>query len=857
MKKRRRSPPQFAFWIARRFSRSEDHFSVLGDMEEEFFFQIQEMGLRRARCWYRAQVFKSLPLFFKNSFVWSCVMFKNYLSVAFRNLKKQKGYNLINISGLAVGLAVCILIMLVVRDELRYDRFHENADRLFRVIRVDNRDADQHRIALTQAPLAEALKQTFPEVEEAATFNYSGGSIRVGSEYFPDIRISFTDPSFWRMFSFDFIRGDPLTVLDDPHSVVITDDESEKLFGNKNPIGRVLEFRGFVDLKVTGVIRKPRHSHIDLGVIMSKELYREFGVDIQTWQRFNYTTYVLLQKNARPEDLNRKLFTFLDSVFSPDAQMALELQPLKRVYLHSRFDYDVMTRTSDVRLSAVLSLIALFILMMACINFMNLSTARSEKRMREVGLRKVVGASRSQLIRQFLCESVFMAFLAAAVSVILVELSLPFFNNLLRKELIFLGVLSPGMIFSLCGIAMVTGLAAGSYPALVLSSLRPVYTVQGKPKKGGHFLRRLLVVSQFAVSLILVILTIVVYKQLHYMQQKNLGYDKENLICMSIDQKNRNRYSVLKNSFLSLPEVENVTAAMNLPNWQGPSYNLENWEGREDDSVIKMHHGYVDVDYFETFKMEIIQGRGFSKEFPADKLSSLVVNEEAVKRMGMKDPIGKNVTTLEGQGHIIGVVKDFHFDNLRNKISPMLFQLEPVSTQYIIVRIRPGDIPHTLHSLEKRWKEAVSDRPFRYAFLDDVLNRNYVFEVTIGKTVLFFSGLAVFIACMGLFGLASYTAERRTREIGIRKVMGASLPNIIALLSREFSRRVVLAGLLACPLAYLGAGMILSHYAYRISLGILIFLLPVCGFFVLSLATVSVQSVRAALSRPADTLRHE
>ncbi|MBN1272913.1 MAG: ABC transporter permease [Candidatus Aminicenantes bacterium] len=857
MKNRRLTPPPFALWIVRTFSRSEDNFSVLGDMEEEFFLRSQEMGLCRAKWWFRFQVLQSLPRFLRNSLVWSFVMFKNYFIVALRNVKKQKGYSFINIAGLAVGMAVCILILLVVRDEFSYDRFHEKADRLYRVIRVDNRDTDQRRIALTQAPLADALKQTFPEIEEAATFNYSGGSIRISDEYFPGIRISLTDPSFFRMFSFDFLRGDPDTALNDPHSVVITEEESEKFFGPKDPLGKVLEFRGLVDLKVTGVFRKPRHSHIELGLIMSKELYREAGVDIQTWQRFNYTTYVLLRKNVRPEDVNSKLFTFLDSIFSADTRMALELQPLKRIYLHSGFDYDVMIRTSDIRLSVILSIIAIFILVIACVNFLNLATARSEKRMREVGLRKVVGASRSQLIRQFLSESVFLAFLAAAVAVILVEFSLPFFNNLLQKDMTLFGTMSPGMIFSLCAIAMITGLAAGVYPAFVLSSLQPVCTVQGKPKKGRNFLRRLLVVSQFAVSLILVILTVVVYKQLHYMQHKKLGYDKENLVCISLDQENKGRYSALKNSFLSMPQVENVAAAMNLPNWQGPSYNLENWEGKESDSSIQMHHGYVDYDYFETYKMEIIQGRGFSKEFSADKRTSLIVNEEAVRRMGMEDPIGKQLDTLDGPGRIIGVVKDFHFDNLRNKISPMLFQLEPANTRFVIVRIQPGNIQRTINSLEKRWKEVVSNQPFRYAFLDDVLNLIYIFEITIGKTILFFSGLAVFIACMGLFGLASYTAEQRTKEIGIRKVLGATIPNIMAILSQEFSKRVVLAGLIACPLAYLGAGMILSHYAYRTSLDVLIFLLPVVGAFILAFFTVSFQSVKAALSRPVDSLRHE
>ncbi|MBN2246461.1 MAG: FtsX-like permease family protein [Candidatus Aminicenantes bacterium] len=540
--------------------------------------------------------------------------------------------------------------------------------------------------------------------------------------------------------------------------------------------------------------------------------------------------------------------------------MALELQPLSKIYLHSSaYDYDVQTQTSDIRVVYIFSLIAIFTLLIACINFMNLATARSERRMREVGMRKVIGATKIQLIRQFISESILMAFLAMFIAVFLVELLLPFFNSIFIKHMSFIKSFNIVGMLVLLAFVLFTGFIAGSYPAFFLSSFLPINSLQGKQKKGNEksLIRKLLVVGQFTVSIVLIIMTTVLYKQLHFMQHKKLGYDKERMVSIPMSQEIKSRYEALKNSFLESSDVVSFTAADNLPNWQGPSYYLEEWEGRNTDKIIKMHECTVDYDYFKTFDMEIIQGRTFSRDFSTDMDSALLINEEAARQMNMTAPVGKHLGSSENERQIIGVVKDFHHDSLRNRIQPMTFQLDPENTNYLIFRLSTGVLPEKLVYLEDKWKKIILNHPFSYYFLDQVLNRNYQPEIIIGKAISFFSILAILIASLGLFGLAAFTAEQSTKEIGIRKILGASSLEIFTLLAKDFTLRVAAAGIIALPLSYLGAVTFLKNYAFRTSLGVLVFILPILASLFLALLIVSYQSIRASLINPSTFLRYE
>ena len=860
MKNPSKRPPKFPSWLAKCISRKEENYSLLGDLEEDYLFFLKKKGRRKASLWYWYQIFSSLPRLLKNSFLWSFIMFRNYLLIAVRNIKKHKGISFINIIGLSVGLAICIVIFLFVRDEWSYDLFHKNSNRLYRVIRVDNRDSDQQRIALTQAPLASSLKENYREIEEATTFNYGGGTVSHGDKYFANLRIGFTTPSFFRMFSYEFLNGNPERVLDEPHSVVLTNETALRLFGGKNPIGDSIEFSEQVDLKVTGIIREPQKSHIDFDLIVPLSLHKEFGVDLSSFNRFNYTTYVLLHEQLSSKEVDKKLFTYLDSIYGPDSRMALELQPLSKIYLHSSsYDYDVHARTSDIRVLIIFSLIAVFTLLIACINFMNLATARSERRMREVGIRKVIGATRIQLIRQFISESILMAFVAMFMAVFLVELLLPFFNSIFMKHMSFIKSFNIFGMLVLLAFVLFAGFIAGSYPAFFLSAFIPINSLHGKHKKGNEksLIRKLLVVGQFTVSIVLIIMTTVLYKQLHFMQHKKLGYNKERMVCIPMSQEVRSRYEALKNSFLDSSNVVSLTAADNLPTWQGPSYYLEEWEGRNSEKVIKMHECAVDYDYFKTFEMEIIHGRTFSRDLITDMNSSLLVNEEAARQMNMTDPVGKYLGSNENKRLIIGIVKDFHHDSLRNRIQPMTFKLDPENTNYIIFRLSTGTLAEKLVSLEDKWKKIIQNQPFNYYFLDQFLNRNYQPEIIIGKAITFFSMLAIFIASLGLFGLAAFTAEQRTKEIGIRKILGASSIEIFTLLARDFTLRVAAAGIIAVPISYLGAVTYLKNYAFRTSLGVLVFVLPILASLFLALFTVSYQSIRASRINPSTSLRYE
>jgi len=788
-------------------------------------------------------------------------MFISYLKTAFRNLKRHAGYSFINIVSLSIGMACFIFIALIIRGEFQVDKFHERADRIYRVIRVDNNSGETTRVAVTQAPLAAALKRDFPDVEKAACFNYIGDElVKYGNKKIKQEWISLAEPDFFEIFSYTFLAGTPESALKQPHSAVLTDEVAQKLFGEEDPIGKILRIRNMPDVMVSAVIKDHKDSHLHFSIILPFSLYREIGVNIDNWGHYNYTTYVQLQENADPAAFKAKIKGALSQYISPETKFTLEIQPLKRIYLYSDYAYDVKTIHVNILVVYVLGIVAFLILFIACINFMNLATARSARRAREVGLRKVVGAKRGQLVSQFLGESLLFSFISLVFAVVIVELFLPLINSIqpIKAYALFESkdiILYLGLVL----IALMTGLISGSYPALFLSRFQPTMVLKGflGQTSGRGMLRKILVVSQFTFSIILIIATLTVFRQMRFMQNKDLGYDKSNLLVCFLPDNMRSSYEPLKTELLRHRTISKVTACLNLPTWVGPSYMLSDWDGRDSDKEIYMYHGSVDYDFFDTFGIDIVQGRKFSRDFATDKETALIVNEEAVRTLGMKDPIGKKMGHFKGKGTIIGVMEDYHYATLRDRIGPLVLDLNPQDTAYMILKVSPEDLTGTTAWIEKIWNGYDPNQTFEARLLEDILEDVYLTESIISRFFNYAAYLSLLLSCLGLFGLAAYSVEQRIKEVGIRKVLGASVGDIISLLSKEHLKLIAIANIFAWPLGYFAMRMFMQNYPFRASLGIEIFLMSAAAGFGIAFLTVFYQTFKAARANPADTLKYE
>ena len=788
-------------------------------------------------------------------------MIKNYLITALRNLKRHPGYSFINIAGLSIGMACFILIALIIRGEFQVDAFHERSDRIFRVTRLDEFEGEINRVALTQAPLAAALKRDFPEVEKAACFNYYGQSlVKYEDTTINQNFISFAEPDFFEIFSYIFMAGTPASALSLPHSAILTEEVAEKFFGTEDPIGKILHIRNMPDVMVTAVIKSHKDSHLNFSIILPFSLYREIGVDIDTWNRYNYTTYVQLQENTEPAAFEAKIEDALIRYTSPEIRFKLEIQPLARIYLHSDYEYDVHTIHIDVMLIYVLGLVAFFILLIACINFTNLSTARSARRAREVGLRKVVGARRSQLVYQFLGESMLFTFISLVFASVIVEFSLSLINSIQPFKAYTLFKSNDLVLYlGLLAVAIITGFISGGYPAFFLSRYQPAKVLKGSLAKssGRALLRKALVVCQFSFAILLIIATLTVFRQMRFMQNQDLGYDKSNLLVCSLPENMYKNYTSLKTDLLRYRNIASVTACMNLPTWVGPSYLLSEWDGRDSDKEIYMYHGSVDYDFFETFNIPIIQGRAFSRDFATDKESALIVNEEALRVMGMQDPIGKKMGHFKRDGVIIGVMEDYHFATLRDRIGPLVLDLDPQATNFVIIKVNPENLATTSAWIEQVWNDYDPDQTFEAKLLDEILKDAYFTEEEVSRFFNYATYLALLISCLGLFGLAAYSVEQRIKEVGIRKVLGASTTDIFSMLSKEHLKLIAISNIIAWPLGYFAMRAFLQNYPFRASLGIDIFLMSAFAAFAIAFITVFSQAIKASLANPADILKYE
>ncbi len=779
-------------------------------------------------------------------------MIKNYIKIAFRNIRRYKGFSLINIAGLAVGMGCFILVFLWVYDELNYDTFHTHSDRLCRIILRKAGDPSDPGVPSVPYILPKILKDEYPEIVEVTrvrTHAYSS-AVRYGDTSFYEHRFFLTDPSFFSMFSYDFIEGNPETALNDLSSLVITREAARRYFGDEDPMGKVIRWNNTRDLEVTGIVEKvPYNSHLQFDFMASLQLYD--SERISSWWR-ETVGYVLLQEGASIEDISRKIAGTIQR-YHPEDDYVVSLQPVREAHLNI-----AQGGRSDRRFILIFALIAVMVLAIACVNFMNITTARSGIRALEVGMRKVVGATRADIIKQFLGESMLLSLVSFCLAVVLVDLFLPVFNSLQGKEMSLLGSGKLIIYLFLVMAAVMTGFIAGSYPAFFLSAFQPAKVLKKESRRGrrGSLFRTILVIGQFSVSVLLIILTVVAYKQMRHIRNTELGFSREQIVHIQTNDQLREAYKTFKERLLQDPHILNVTYSSAPPHLLFNVNNFE-WEGMDSDREVELNFLYVDHDYAETFGLEIVQGRDFSEEYPTDATEAYVVNEAAVRFMGMADPIGKRVVLAGRPGRIIGVVKNFNHQPLIFDISPLVMGIRPSWYYDLLIKINPRDIQGSLAYIERIFKDTSPAFPFEYRFLDDWFEEIYVLLKIMNKILNSLAFLAVFISCLGLFGLASLLLEQRKKEIGIRKVLGASTRGIMFLLSRKFLRIILVANLIAVPLAYFAAEKFLNLFVYRTKLDVGVVMVTVGVTFVVALVTIGYQVIKTALADPIDAIRYE
>ena len=810
-------------------------------------------------------------------------MFKNYFKTAFRNLVKSKGFTTINIVGLAAGLATCLLIILYVIDEMTYDRFNQKMEQIYRV------DADLqfggHNFILAAAPdpLGAALKREFPQVKQYVRLRSHGGlMIKKGDQNSPEDRVILADSTLFDVFTLQMISGDSRTALVNPNSVVITESMAKKYFpgiGNNDIVGKTLTVDDTSLYKITGLIKdvpEASHFHYDFFVSMYGQLS---SYEMNQWTSNNFNTYIVLDKNADPKKLSAQLDPFVMKNVAPFFKslnlteeefkkqgnyLHYDLMPLGRIHLYSQKDSE-LEANGNIQYVTIFSLIALFILLIACVNFMNLSTARSAGRAREVGVRKVLGSLRKHLISQFLTESLLISFVAMILALVIAALLLPSFNSLSGKNFSLNAFLAPWLLPSLLLLTIVVGLLAGMYPAFYLSSFKPVAVLKGKVAGGlkTSWLRSGLVIFQFAISIFLIIGTLVIYTQLNYIRNKDIGYKRDQVLVIKNTYALGNSAKVFKEELLKFSGVQNVTMTGYLPTagWRSdsPLFPKPTLDTKD---AVSTQIWHIDEDYIPTLQMKMVQGRNFSKDFPTDS-SGIIINEAFAKLIGYRDAVNKPLYYMNDfpkkdftKYTIIGVVKNFNFNSLHENVTPLAFFLSS-QTGSMALRIKTDHPDQLISSIENSFKKLAPGMPFSYSFMDEDFNRTYKAEQKMGGLSIAFSALAILIACLGLFGLVTFAASQRTKEIGIRKVLGASVSNVTAMLSKDFLKLVFIAALISFPLAWWAMSQWLQGFAYRVELSWWIFLIAGLAAILIAMITISFQAIKAAVANPVDSLRSE
>ena len=790
-------------------------------------------------------------------------MNRNFFLVTLRNISRQKAFTFINITGLAIGLAASLLILLWVQDELSYDRFHEKGELIYRVEEDQFYSGERYHVTVTPHPSGPVWKEKIPEITEQARVNRLPRVLfRRNDNVFFESSIVASDSGLFKMFTFPLILGDPETLLDSPHSIVLTKKLADKYFGDENPLGKTITVENRYQFMVTGVIKDmPENSIFTFEGIIPYSFMHEIGAVSDSWGNNSIFTFVELQKGANIEEVNKKL-TDVVLEYNPETLTKFMVFPFLDIHLHAQFGF--RETRGPVITVWIFSMIAVFILLIACINFINLSTAKASSRARETGIRKVLGADRKTMILHFMSESLILVALSMVLSLIIVGLSLELFNNVSGKEFTLSDLRDWKFIISFIATGIVAGIVSGLYPAFYLSSAKPVTTLKGDTMtgKGNGLLRKGLVVLQFTLSVVIAISAVFLYMQLMFMQNKDLGYDKENLIAIPMSEEMNGKYYSLKEELLKETLIQGVTAGLHNPVMMGSNSGGARWDGMDPERHVLIGTNAVDYDYLETMKMELVSGRSFSRDFTADMArdttGNFLINEEVARLMGEDDPVGRNFRFMGLNGTIVGVLKNFHFKGADEPIEPMAFALADTSyLRVILVRLTPGKTEESLIAVEKTWKRIIPEYPLEYTFVDQDYQDLFRTETRLADLLRYFTVLALIIASLGLYGLSSYATERRTNEIGIRKVMGADSASVIYTMAMEFLGLVVIALAIAIPAGWYIVNRLLQQFAYRIDINVFIFILIAMGTLVLAALTVGYQAYRASCTNPAAALKRE
>lgn len=848
--------------------------SVIGDYDEMVSRIAKEKGSVRAQLWILGQIVKSVIPFLLDTLYWELHMIKNYLRIAFRNMRRRRLYSAINVVGLALGMTLCLLILLWIRDELSYDRYHEKAHRIVRLVDSIEREGGTHHLAWSSAPFAPMLKREFAEVEETVRLMpVHRRLVEYEEKRLYEDDLVWADPSIFRIFTLPLVSGVSETALEDPLTVVICEGMAKKYFGDDDPIGKTLTINGS-DYRITGVMEDmPNQSHFWASGFLSMRTLE--GIEsfraqyFQSWAKHEFYTYILLRESLETHALEAKLPDFIERHAATQlrtilgCRMVSHLQPLTRIHLHSN-RYGEFRPTGNMLYVTLFSAVAMFVLLIACFNYMNLSTALFIRRSREVGLRKVVGGFRRQIVFQLLGEAFLFSALSAIAALGLAGLILPFFNGLTGKTIILLQLAHPSALITILGVIAVVGSISGLYPALILSRMQPADMMKGRLSANvhGHALRKMLIILQFAVSIALIVVTLIVSEQIDFLKNRKLGFDKEHVLIVPIrSQSIRSNHESVKEDLLRYPRILSATISIGVPGGvvAGDAIDFMTPEGIKRHTVRMF---YADHDFVKTMGLDILEGRDFDKAMKTDAQSAIIVNEALMRLLEKKHP--EEIEFLWGagdpyekRGRAIGVVRDFQYTSLKEEIAPLVIHIFTPSTRLFAIRVRPENLDETIRFVKNVWEELDPANPFEYHFMDETFDRLYTGETKLGSLMKYFSVFAIFIAAMGLFGLTSFLTEQRTKEIGIRKTLGASVSGIYIHLLRDMILWVLLANVIAWPAAYLTMERWLQEYAYRATIGFHVFLLAAGLGLVIAIGSVSYQSMKAALGNPVEALRYE
>ncbi|MBK7133019.1 MAG: ABC transporter permease [Bacteroidales bacterium] len=790
-------------------------------------------------------------------------MFKNFFRISFRNISRQKGFTLINVTGLAVGMAASLLILLWVQDEFSYDRFNEKANSIYRVEEDQFYSGKRYHVTVTPHPSGPVWKEKIPEIIEQTRINRLPRILfRQEDKVFFESAIIAADSGLFQMFTMPFIKGDPATALSSPNSIVLSEKLANKYFGETDPVGKSLNFENKFQFMVTGVMKDlPRNSIFNFEGVLPYSFLRQIGGISDSWGNNSIFTYVQLANGSVIDSVNKKL-TDIVLEYTPQTTTKYVLFPFPDIHLHAQFGFD--ESKGPIITVYIFTLIAIFVLLIACFNFINLSTAKATTRGKEIGIKKVAGADQMSMIVQFMLESLLLIAVALIFALLLVGLSLGLFNTISGKSFTLSNLFQLKFILNFLVVGILAGFISGIYPAFYLSSFNPVAVLKGEnvSGKGNGRLRKVLVVIQFTMSILIAIVAIFMYKQLRFMQEKDLGFDKDNLICIQMAEAMKPKYYSLKNELLKETVIEGVTAARSNPVRIGSNSGGAWWEGKDPDKTVLIGTNAVDYDYLKTLKMELASGRDFSREFVGDMakdtVGNFLLNEEAIKATGLTDPVGKSFRFMGIRGRIVGVLKNFHFKSADQPIEPIAFALtEPRYLSVILIRIPGGNTLESLKTVEKVWSEVIPEYPLDYSFVDQDYDSLFRAQIRLTTLLKYFTILAIIIACLGLYGLSSYSAERRTNEVGIRKVMGAGSLTVMYSLSKEFLFLVLISIVIAIPVGWILVNNMLKEFAYRIDVSYLVFAGIAGGAIVIAMLTVSFQAYKATGINPAEALKIE